>query len=489
MLLIMVLALPAGAATVQGTLLYEKVPATPEGLDLNHPEVVPLAHVRVQLRTPDSAQVVAQGATDENGVYRLEAPENAGSVILFVDSVSGDSRIKVGNPDNDYRVFAVVTGAFEPAQAPSRVTIPARNNLSAPFNILGVIQRANRVMAQIDPDIPFDEFELGILWSPSNERGTYFDPENDLGWVRGARDTDSDEFDDSVILRAYGKYLLWIFSRDDSPGGEHHVKERLDPRLAWSEGWGAFFAQAVLGDPVFIDTRGPGAAEAFTLDLEQDVLEGDTPGYWSEHSVASALWDIYAEAAADNSHLGLGLQPIWRVLREYFPQQNFPYLMTLADGLIQQEVARQEGITAVLARRGIDYQYGVVPPVKEPFPRQIRSGVPVTGSVDSLTTRRTNLLGSADYYVVRLEREQQINLQLTVTGSDAPEAADLVLAIFTPDVGIIQTDSRHGVGSVERLSISLLEGTYVIGVLSFGATGREGEIRFGKAEYELTAEY
>src|SRR5262249_41179826 len=158
----------------------------------------------------------------------------------------------------------------------------------------------------------------------------------------------------------------------ENRGGKHVLGERADPRLAWSEGWATFFAQAVLGTPVAIRTLGPG--KGWDLDLEEDAPEWDDPGYWSEVSVASALWDIFADTGSGSGHLGLGLKPIWKVFRDHLPEQAFHYLVTMADGLIQQDRHLDGGVTGVLANREIEYHFGVVPPVSVPFPRLISPG-------------------------------------------------------------------------------------------------------------------
>ncbi len=53
---------------------------------------------------------------------------------------------------------------------------------------------------------------------------------------------DTDHFDDAVILHEMGHHIEAVCGRMDSPGGMHYAQYRIDPRLAWSEGWGNFFA-------------------------------------------------------------------------------------------------------------------------------------------------------------------------------------------------------------------------------------------------------
>jgi hypothetical protein len=288
-----------------------------------------------------------------------------------------------------------------------------------------------------------------------------------------------------MILSLYGDYLLHRFSRTGSPGGPWSFGERLDPRLAFHSGWLYFFPQAVLGTPDFIDTWGDGGEEAFILNLDEDRLEDDAPGYWSPYSVASALWDLLARDGEEGPHLGLGLGPIWQVLRKEFPRQPFPYLITMADGLIRQDGSRAAGITEILDRRRIEYQSGKTPPVPEPFPRLIAAGVPVTGRVHTLLSERTNRLESAHYYELPLDSARPVKVRLTVTDEPSPGAGRLTLLLFDATGALMKEASSRlwGTGDEAELNLTLPPGRYVIGVLGYSSGG------FGDAGYRLTAEF
>ena len=55
------------------------------------------------------------------------------------------------------------------------------------------------------------------------------------------------------------------------------------------------FAGATTGSPRYIDSgvvRGRQGV-LLSVDLEEDSPAGDRPGIWSEHSVASLLWDWF----------------------------------------------------------------------------------------------------------------------------------------------------------------------------------------------------
>jgi hypothetical protein len=471
---------PAGAVTVQGRLLYEKIPATANGLDLAHPVEVPAARVLIELSTRDGT-VVAPVDTDESGAYSVQLPDNTGPLKLTAWARSGN--LQVVDPDTKGLQGVVFVNPKDPERWPKKHVIPDDARLSGPFNILATLQEANRLLEQIEPGLPLADRPLVVYWSPGVNRGTYA-TERAL-FINGHRDIDSDEFDDSLILAAYAGYLLDCFSPVSSPQGPDHVGERVDPRQAWVDGWKRFFAQAVLGSPIFIDTRGANGSQAATFDLDQDQFDGDAPGYWSAADVATALWDLSAPAGREGPHLGLGLGPIWQVMREYFPRQVFPYLITLADGLIQQDRSREAAITAILARRQIEYQFGKEPPVPAPFPRPLTSGVAETGQVDSLTSQKTNFIGATDYYLVQKKDAGPLRVQLTITGEPKPGAGRLELRLLTPHGDRVKGArfALWGAGDRSELTIPLPPGRYVIAIGSYV----DGD--YSSAQYQLTTEF
>ncbi len=56
----------------------------------------------------------------------------------------------------------------------------------------------------------------------------------------------TDHFDDFVIIHELGHFIEDNCGQLLSPGGIHYIASRIDPRLAWSEGWANFFAAQVM---------------------------------------------------------------------------------------------------------------------------------------------------------------------------------------------------------------------------------------------------
>jgi hypothetical protein len=132
-----------------------------------------------------------------------------------------------------------------------------------------------------------------------------------LGGINGDTDaSDTDHYDDSVIIHEYGHFLEDTVFQSDSPGGSHNGNRIIDPRLAWSEGWGNFFQAAVRGDAHYIDTMGNAdgtASVAYYADLEtadRDVPSEQGEGNFREFSVTRLLWDATDNTPAESLHAG-----------------------------------------------------------------------------------------------------------------------------------------------------------------------------------------
>lgn len=68
-----------------------------------------------------------------------------------------------------------------------------------------------------------------------------------LGSVTNA---DTDHFDDAVIVHEVGHRIEDVCGKMESPGGPHFGLFRIDPRLAWSEGFGNFLGAHIIRNEV-----------------------------------------------------------------------------------------------------------------------------------------------------------------------------------------------------------------------------------------------
>src|SRR5262249_37520210 len=98
-----------------------------------------------------------------------------------------------------------------------------------------------------------------------------------------------------------------------SIGGEHGAGDKLDLRVAFSEGWGDAFAGIALGDPVYRDSVS-GLSADVNFNLEQDDMRFSDGGWFSETSVGEILWDAYDSTNDGVDNLSLGFGPLFTAM-------------------------------------------------------------------------------------------------------------------------------------------------------------------------------
>jgi hypothetical protein len=454
-----------GSASFGGVVTYEKVPATRTGLDFAARSRVPAAGIKVEIVNAPDRQVLGSAFTGADGRYRLSVPmPRRGRVYLRALAEVENARVVRVSDRAELAVTSPVI-SVAPGQTVARDLFATDSSrIAGAFNIVSVIHRANARVRAAQPSAALPRVE--VRWDTLYVGGTNFDWEDKVAFINGRRREDSDEFDDSVIAHEYGHFLMASFSREDSPGGDHSVSELLDPRLAWSEGWADFFSGVTTGSPHYVDTGATRGRQMVLVhtDLEQDVLPRERPGIWSEHSVSSALWDWYDDAAEPADSVALGFAPLWTVLSGPLRKEPDVYLLDFVDGLsrggVQPRVLQQ-----VLGARRIAY-----PAAQVRFPEALRNGAPATGAVDSRTTRRSNLWTSSAHYWFSLAESRSVTLSLKIVDARTPTRADLDLYLFdAKGTQVAASDAVNGVGDEEEITRRLAAGYYRVEVRSWSS--------------------
>lgn len=97
------------------------------------------------------------------------------------------------------------------------------------------------------------------------------------GKIGNVTTEDTDHFDDAVVIHEIGHRIEDACGKMDSPGGAHNGLFRIDPRLAWSEGWGNFLGAHIIKNK--IADINPDPALATLLGAPGWVYYLDTKGY------------------------------------------------------------------------------------------------------------------------------------------------------------------------------------------------------------------
>jgi hypothetical protein len=218
---------------------------------------------------------------------------------------------------------------------------------SGPFAILDTIYRGMQTVLGAAPATNFPA--LIVDWG-TQANGTFFSGGGTQHIALLADLTeDTDEFDQHVIAHEFGHYIEYNFSRADNIGGAHGVGDKLDPRVAFGEGFGYAFAGIVMGNPVARDSYFDGTTQRsgfFDIENNPQTNPVGAPnndfGCWcSESSVWSILWDLYDDSVDANDTVSLGFTPIWTVLVN---EQDVTPAFTTIFSFITALKARNAGI-------------------------------------------------------------------------------------------------------------------------------------------------
>ncbi|WP_269759617.1 hypothetical protein [Variovorax sp. E3] len=311
----------AGSVTLTGTATYESVPNPNGGLVYASTSLKPVRGAALEVVDAASSAQLAVATTDDSGAYSVTVPANS---TVFVRVRAQLTRAAPG-PAWDVSVrdntqagalYSMQTSAFSSGTTASTHDLRAATGwdgakyggprVAAPFAILDTVYTAMQKVLSVAPATSFPP--LRVYWSPKNaptggaataadlasgQIGTTFFINRSTGreiYVLGKEDADTDEFDAPVIAHEWGHYYQSSFSRDDSAGGDHSGNDRVDRRLAFSEGWGNAWSGIALGRSTYMDSSGPGQADGQPLDLT--VGPASNPGWYRETSIESIFWNL-----------------------------------------------------------------------------------------------------------------------------------------------------------------------------------------------------
>jgi PKD repeat protein len=344
---------PPPNVTINGRVTFERVPfsAVPAGgLNFLGTFEAPAREVDVELLRASSSEVLATTVTDAAGNYSLTGP---GSTDVFVRAkalsrLAGTAArpaawdLRVLNNTNGNALYVLDGAVFNSGTADQTRNLRATSGwggnfagiytgvrAAAPFAILDTLYSATQlVITQGDPAVQLPP--LAAYWSPNNRPSSTFSPASgDIEttqyisgpgstpppgiYVLGAASNDTDEFDQHIVAHEFFHFLEDAISRADSVGGPHSLDERLDPRVAFSEGFANAFAAMVLDDPIYRDSFGVAQGSDFGFDMENGT--SSVPGWYSESSIHLVVWDLYDAANEPGDNVTLGFGPIHDVLR------------------------------------------------------------------------------------------------------------------------------------------------------------------------------
>jgi hypothetical protein len=482
--------------TISGDVRYELVSNAPLGQGLSYVDqnFVPIADVFVQVLDAATRAVIASGTFTWD--FQFTVPSQTELVLRATARMSRQApselphwQISVRDLDINGKPLSSVysyTGPAFNSGAGGRhsLQIPSGWNTAgqligprhaAPFAILDSIRLAlhRRMFDFPQPDLP----PLTIDWAPSNPGGQTFYTDDGIGRHRivlaGERDVDTDEYDQAVVLHEFGHYVMAAVSRDESVGGPHGFGDRLDMRVAFSEGFATAFGGFSAGQTVYVDSFGPGQANSgwFSLDADTTVNEG----WYNEFSVHELLWDFDDTTA------------IWQALHAPLQQTDaFTSVFAFFTSLKQLSPGRAAYINGLLANERIvgptinDYGSTETNAADSANVLPVYTTIALGGSAHVRSTAAFgtgNKLSNHRYLKFSLPATMNVRFDVTAAAGRDPE-----LQIFRRGV---QLAPRQGPGN-ESFSLALAAGEYVLDVYDCGNVGCNQNVTPGPTDITVS---
>lgn len=478
---------------ISGNAQYDSVPAAGSGrLDYAATTSKPIRGAAVEILDADDSTVLATTRTDDDGGYSASFATGPTSVIVRVKAQllrSDGPSWNVAVRDNTASGALYVLDSDPTSVGSSALTrdLSAASGwggsgytgtrAAAPFAILDAVYTALSYTLTAAP--AFDWPALTLNWSVNNRpasgavssgaigtshyRGTDSSGVHQI-YILGAANIDTDEYDDHVIVHEWGHYFQAAASRDDSIGGSHGSDDLLDPRVAFSEGWGNAWSGIALGDPVYSDSYGVGQTQGFTLDVSQPPT-GSSVGWFGETTAQYLVYTLNGT---------YGFTPLYGALHEHIAGYDAATtLFSLKAGIKAALPGAGDAINALFATYRVngtdEWATGEI------YDGGVSDALPVYTTYSALGAAQQrcvtnaadsdgdhNKLGVHAFF--RFEAPSARSYTLTLTGGTDPD-----LAIFRPG---FYSEGISAVAGSETLAVSLQTATYVIAVTDYEMSGR-----------------
>jgi hypothetical protein len=460
---------PPPTSGLSGVVSYERVPfeSAGTGLDYSGTFEAPARGVIVELLDA-SGNVLGTTVTDAQGRYEFDAPENtdvrvrARARLRHTSSGVGDPGwdVEIRNNTNGNALYTL-SGDLENTGTAGQVrnllaesgwpgfggTSYSGPRSAAPFAIADSIYSAIRfVLDNGDAELVLEP--LDIYWSTRNRPvsgdddfsdgeigGTAYHLAGGSGspsgiYVLGDDGLDTDEYDEHVLVHEFWHYLEHTISRTDNVGGAHFLDDKLDMRVAFSEGFGNGFSGIVLGDPVYRDSMGAAQGDEFTVDMDDNSRAN--AGWYNEFSVASIVWDLFDTDDDGVDHASVGFAPMYDVItHELRDGPALTSLFVFISALKQRSGVDASAVNSVVAGQSIVAAtidpYGSTETndggVDEALP--LYTDVTLNGATERVCSSATetaffNTIGNRRFLTFNVPSDSQIEIRVVGLGTALP---------------------------------------------------------------------
>lgn len=377
---------------VKGTIVFEKRTVDTSSYEsaqkgfAETPTLTPVRLAQVQI-IDDTGTEIQRTFTDEDGAFTLHLPaattrarvvvSTSANPELYPLSVrdcppAADGSYPAGCDDEEGSVHQWVSTYFTGPTDLGQIVATESSGLAGAFNIFDIMLKGQ--------DFARENFNKGAYpstppvtaqWKKGFATSTsYYDGTRIV--IQGVV-TDTDEFDDPVLMHEFGHYLERAFSVSDSPGGDHDGSP-TDPRLAFGEGYGTYIGCRISGSALYFDSSASGISITNLNNVGKTASLTSPRGLkqlMSEYVVGEILWRLDRGTGGDTQGNGgsgpLGSAPIFDVLGGYFkdnPKYNDKHgasgreLTKFIDGLFCRDYAGKAAASTPTIQKVVTADHG-----------------------------------------------------------------------------------------------------------------------------------
>ncbi len=366
-----------------GKITYDRVHVKSSGRGLNYNNITrdSARGVTVKLvkNSCTSNDILKTTSTNDSGDYQFLnlTPTQNVRICVYAKLEKrgiGGYDVEVVDNTNNSAIYTMQSSLFNIGEDSTRRNLNAssgwggygynRARTSAPFAILDSIYTAIKKVKTADSSAIFPK--LKVNWSVRNVPSgggseselrdgfiltSHYNGDGNL-YILGDENSDTDEFDNHIIIHEWGHYFEDKFSRSDSIGGSHGEGDKLDIRVAFGEGWGNAWSAIATDNPIYFDTQGFMQSDGFSMNIESG--NSAVKGYFSEDSIQNILYDLYDSHNDGADRLSLGFKPIYNTLVGF--QKNtkaFTSIFTFITGLQEENISEKDKINDILSSENI----------------------------------------------------------------------------------------------------------------------------------------
>jgi hypothetical protein len=283
-------------------------------------------------------------------------------------------------------------------------------------------------------------------------------------YILGVANSDTDEYDDHVIIHEWGHYFESAFSRTDSIGGGHTFGDKLDIRVAFGEGWGNAFSAIVTDNSIYYDTMGAGQSFGWYMNIESQPQKN--AGWYSEASIQRILYDLYDSNSDGQDNLSLGFKPIYDVLVDPYKKTEaftsiFSFITVLKKQLSPLDSDKIDDILKSEEIYSIDDIYGE-------SHHNLYSDLQIGDITKVCTTNengRFNKLNNRKYIRFTLAQSGTYNIEVKQNNGNSANPDFILYKTTAPFRKIIE--AKNSFSNTEKSTQQLVSGNYLLDISDY----------------------